>query len=242
MSSPPPEALEAGRVAVGYARVDGLSQRQIQQDLAVLSPEERGGYARRRGCAGVEYLGAHALLRRTLSRYCSTDPSAWSFAPDGMGKPKIVGARPDERFRFNLSHTRGLVACVVSRDESVGIDVESSEISRGYEKMVERVLSPGERRDVGSLPASERLARFLEYWTLKEAHLKAKGTGIRSRLDALEFRLLGESGAQGRFETEEQPAGRSWHYLRLRPTQVHYIAVAVEGTRSPDWEILGTDG
>lgn len=242
MPAPPPKTLEPGCVAVGYARVDASSECRTQENLAVLSAQERARYARRRGRAGAEYLSAHALLRRTLSRYSAMDPSAWRFAPDGMGKPEVVGPGRDERFRFNLSHTQGLVACVVSRESPVGIDVESSERSRGYDALAERVLSPSEHKALKALPPSQWKARFLAHWTLKEAHLKARGTGIRSRLDALEFRLLGESGALCRPESPEHFVESSWHHLRLRPTQAHYLAVVVAGGGSPRWEIVETDG
>jgi 4'-phosphopantetheinyl transferase len=241
MRSLHPAGLEPGHVAVRYARAGTLSGRRKEEALALLSGDERERYDRRRGCARSEFLCAHALLRRTLSLYSITDPAAWRFAPDALGKPGIVHPQPEDELRFSLSHTRGLVACAVAQGVAVGIDVESSTPRRAYEALAQRVLSPLEREDFEALPPPEQKGRFLDYWTLKEAHLKARGTGIRSRLDALDFRLLGGGGAQIRVGVDPGCVEGGWHYFRLRPTAAHYLAVTFAGSEPPRWEIAQVD-
>ncbi len=231
-----PTVLERGVVAVGYLPLEEISPARAEEDLALLSLDERARHARRRGPGRAEFRSARALLRRMLSHYSARDPRAWRFSLGTKGKPELAGAGQEHGLAFNVSHTRGLVACAVSRATPVGIDVEWSGRSRGYEALARRVLAPAEREEVESLGASARTPRFLDYWTLKEAHLKAAGTGLRSSPGALEFRLLGERGARCLADPEAEAA--AWHYLRLRPTPSHHLAVAFAGRDEPCWEIV----
>jgi len=241
MSSTERQALDLGCVVVRYAPSEPPSPARAQQDLALLSREERERYRRQTDARRAEFCSAHALLRRTLSLYADLEPPDWRFASDPMGKPAIVNPPADAPLTFNLSHTRGLVACVVSRETALGVDVESSQRPRSYSLLADRVLAPGEREAWKNLPVSEQAGRFLDYWTLKEAHLKAQGTGIRSRLDALEFSLEGADGAGCRVAAGRESADGGCHYLRLRPTPIHFLAVACAGNRAPGWDVGGVD-
>ena len=94
--------------------------------LEWLSAEERTRCARLAFASDRrDFIAAHALLRHALSAHGHRDAREWLFIPDANGKPELASA-PGERpqLAFNLSHTRGLVACVVARDVDVGIDVE----------------------------------------------------------------------------------------------------------------------
>ncbi|MCS5636723.1 MAG: 4'-phosphopantetheinyl transferase superfamily protein [Myxococcota bacterium] len=234
--TPGPNLLDRGVVAVGYLPLGGIAQGRAEEDLGLLSPDERTRHARLPAPGRVEFRSARALLRRMLSHYSDRDPRAWRFSLGAKGKPEIAGAGRAHCLAFNVSHTRGLVACAVSRATPVGIDVEWSGRSRRYEALVRRVLAPAERAEVESLAASLRAPRFLDYWTLKEAHLKAAGTGLRVFPGALEFRLRGERGARCLADPEAKAA--AWHYLRLRPTSTHLLAVAFAGRDEPRWEIV----
>lgn len=237
MTSRAPETLEHGSVGVRYARIGPPSPGRTARDLALLSEAERERYGRRRPEKRPSFLAAHALVRRTLSRYAERAPAEWRFAPDALGKPEIIDPQPGEKLSFSLSHTRGLVACAVTRAFPVGIDAESAEGRRPYAALAGRVLAAGERRDLDALPGADQADRFLDYWTLKEAHLKARGTGIRSRLAALEFRLEGEAGAECLAEPGFAPVEGAWHYLRLCPSPVHRLAVACACKAAPRWKV-----
>ena len=231
-----PKLLEPGVVAVGYLLLEEIAQDRADEDLALLSEEELARHARLSDRGRAEFRSARALLRRMLSRYSAEDPRAWRFSRSADGKPEIAGVGSNRSLAFNVSHTQGLVACAVARDTAVGIDVEWSGRSRRYEALAGRVLAPAEREEMESLAASSRIPRFLDYWTLKEAHLKAAGTGLRVPPGALEFCLLGEQGA--RCLAGPDPGSKSWHYLRLRPTPSHHLAVAFAGEDQPRWEIV----
>jgi 4'-phosphopantetheinyl transferase len=78
----------------------------------------------------------------------------------------MFGAPPN---RFSLSHTRGLVACVVSCDAEVGVDAESGSRIVDVERLMPGVCSIDEQAQVCAAAPSARAERFLELWTLKEA-------------------------------------------------------------------------
>ena len=125
------------------------------------------------------YTAAHALLRSRLASRVGGEPWSLDIEKDHLGKPHLRGAE-QEACHFSLSHTRRQVACVLS-DCPVGIDVEH--MDRSVDEAVFDVLSPSERRYLEDLPKSLRARGFLEIWTMKEAALKAHGTGLATGLD-----------------------------------------------------------
>lgn len=168
--------LETGMCAPGdlEAACDVLSDDELARFQRFHFDEDRNDYAL-----------AHALLRRTLSdREPSTDPHAWRFEADATGKPRITGrAGPD----FSLTHTRGLVACAVAVAGRVGIDAETDSRSADVDLLMPEVCAPPERAALAALAGAARRSRFLDFWTLKEAYLKAQGLGISENLTAIAF-------------------------------------------------------
>ena len=225
------------RVVVRYVRLETVDAARAKRQLALLSDAERRVHERRVGSAQLAYATGHALLRETLSACAGGDPGYWRFVPGSMGKPEIATRRPEEKWEFNLSHTLGLVACVVARSSRVGIDVENAKRRRAYSALARRVLAPAELEDVETRAPSDRSARFLEYWTLKEARLKARGTGIRAPLREMQFRLLPGEGAECAADSEAREDGGGWHYLRLHPAPGYFLAAACWSARPPQWEI-----
>ncbi|MCC6304963.1 MAG: 4'-phosphopantetheinyl transferase superfamily protein [Rhodobacteraceae bacterium] len=155
----------------------GVAGAEVAGAAALLGADERGRAAAfRRAEDGRDFILAHALLRRALSA-CDpgTAPAAWRFAIRPGGKPRLAGAGP----AFNLAHARGLVAAAVGAAEPVGVDVESpgGDLAPG---LAAEVLTAAEQEDLAACPAGlPRADRFLRYWTLKEALLKATGEGLR---------------------------------------------------------------
>lgn len=184
-----------------------------------LAPEDRRDYA-----------AAHALLRRTLTAAVpSHPPEAWCFARTALGKPYLAGpAIDDPPLRFNLSHTRGLVACAVSRDGEVGVDAECRAHINDLERLMAGVCSADERAQVRAAPATEQLAGFLDLWSLKEAYVKACGTGIDSALAHISFDLRAPSHIRASL-----PAGaaQGWCFALFRPAVDSRIAIAI----APAW-------
>jgi 4'-phosphopantetheinyl transferase len=147
--------------------------------LFLLPADERSQYHQfRTGGMRESYLAARVLCRVTLSRYTGADPSEWRFGKGPHDKPTLVGPDRFNSLRFNLTHTNDLVICVVTRAGEVGVDAEETSRPVDASLVARHFLSRREEARLANLPPRERIERFFEQWVLKEAYVKATGTGL----------------------------------------------------------------
>lgn len=110
------------------------------------------------------------------------------FSPDirrtYYGKP-FLSEYP--KLFFNISHCREACAVVIA-DCQVGIDVQ--EIRSFSQSVADRVCTENELK---ILAQSDDVARqFIKMWTIKESHVKMRGTGISDDLDRIDTIKLSE--------------------------------------------------
>ena len=210
----------SGETHVWVAELAALTADEISRCDAVLSAEERARMQRFHFERDREiYRAAHGLARLTLSRHAPTvAPRNWTFADDAYGKPEV--ALPlTPRLRFNISHTHGLVACIVAEELDCGVDVERTWRDKDLLHVARRVLTRDELSALTALHGEEQALLFCRYWTLKEAYAKARGLGMSIEFDRLAVeldppRLL-------------SAAADEWHLEQWRATPEHMVAVAV---------------
>ena len=211
----------------------------------LLSPEELAAQDRFR-VAGArrQHLAARALARTSLSRYAAVGPADWRFRTGPEGKPEIAGPRAAPPLAFNLSHTRGLVACVVTLGRDAGVDVEQSTRRLTDPLALARHgFAPAERRALERLTGRARRELFCDLWTLKEAYVKARGGGFLA-LPARKvvFEIVPEGAARGTirlgFEPGLEDRAGDWQVALLAPTDKHRLAVAVRRGAGPDLPLV----
>ncbi|MCU5105991.1 4'-phosphopantetheinyl transferase superfamily protein [Bacillus cereus] len=89
------------------------------------------------------------------------------------------------QFYFNLSHSGKWVICITDLKE-VGVDIERV---RGIDlKIAERFFSNEEYMLINSKIGYNQLLCFYEYWTMKEAFVKALGKGLEVSLDSFHIK------------------------------------------------------
>ena len=219
------EALADDDVCVWLAETAAWSAPEDRQRLMMLlSEEERARFQRFHFDEDrLAFLVAHGLVRMALSRYAPVAPAEWTFSADSYGKPSI--AAPASTLSFSLSHTRSLVACAVVRGRPVGVDVEDASRPAPLE-IAERYFGPGERRDISATDPDQRTRRFFEYWTLKEAYVKACGLGLSLPLDRFELRRDAEGAWRIAFAPPPLDDPAAW-WFRAWSTPTHQAAVAL---------------
>lgn len=196
----------------------------------MLGDEERGRMDKFRFAKDRQaYLTAHVLVRTVLSKYEDRTPGEWKFTTNAYGRPD-VDPDLDSRLNFNLSHTDGLVACAVTTDHQVGVDVEASDRALEVEDVVDRYLSPEEMSVLRSLPQDQRRLRFFTYWTLKEAYIKARGLGLSIPLDQFTVKVTADTPITIAFGREMVDDAALWRFHSSWPTDRHSLGVAVKTT------------
>lgn len=209
--------------------------------LGLLSPEEEAAHRRFRvESARRQHLAARALVRTTLSRYAGVEPDRWEFRAGPEGKPQIAGPAGAPPLAFNLSHTRGLVACVVASGLDVGVDVErpGRRLSDPL-ALARHGFAPPERAALESVTGRARRQLFYDLWTLKEAYVKARGAGFLT-LPARQLACAIQPGGVIRLDFAPRLADRAedWQMALLAPTAEHRLAVAIRRGAGPDLELV----
>ena len=173
------------------------------------------------------FLITRALVRTMLSRYAPVKPSEWRFIANVHGRPEILerpGGAPD--LRFNISHTDGLIACAVTIGREVGVDIEHINRLLTHD-VAGRFFAPDEVTDLRRLPDEEQKRVFFDYWTLKEAYIKARGFGLALPLGDFAFKLNPPGPPGITFEPSLEDDPSTWQFMQDWPTPVHRLGLAV---------------
>ncbi len=217
---------DQARVWIVLTDETALAER-LESFCGVLSADERSDVQRFiQPGDRVRFVLGRALARVMLSQFASVHPRAWRFRVTSHGRPELDMGGDLARIRFNVSHTRGLVACAVAPDRDVGVDVEYVDRHLTHD-VAGRYFSPLELADLEALPAAEQARAFFDYWTLKEAYIKARGLGLAIPLHHFSFVLRPGTPPIIRFAPELADDAASWQFVQSSPTPAHRLAVAL---------------
>lgn len=225
-----PEAKQLrGAAQVVYARPDAILPRVERQVLLDhLAESERARHDRFHFDSDRDaYLVAHALTRCVLATAACVAPRDLDFAIGDRGKPEVCGPAAALDLRFNLSHTRGLVACAVTHALVIGVDVERVDRRVDLLPVARHVFSEREVAGLTALSGEAQRLRFFELWTLKEAYVKAIGKGLAGPLRAITFAPDGPDPVPVHFAAEAADDARAWCFRRHALADGFRLAVAL---------------
>ncbi len=95
---------------------------------------------------------------------------------------------------FNVSHGGGHGLIAVAPEGRLGVDVEERVPRGDLDGLIRTVLGPGEKAELALARGSHKLHLFYNLWTMKEALLKALGTGLSSGMSEFEIPLAMRRG------------------------------------------------
>lgn len=211
------------RVFVADARAFGGDADRLARSLAWMGADERARFNRFRHHEDQVMFALGRFMARTLvGGALGIEPQAWAWREGPHGRPEIDV--PGADVHFNLSHSAGLVVCALARGRAVGVDVENLARRAPEWALVERYCSPAEADDIRSHGDRWR-DRFITYWTLKEAYLKARGLGISVPLADISF-VVDSNRARIGFERSLSGTDDRWAFHLWQPGRQHLAAVA----------------
>ena len=165
------------------------------------------------------FVLCRAALRINLCERLGCTNRELSFGYLEHGKPyaKVGGAAPapgasfNVSRGFNVSHSgdHGLIA--FANREALGVDLEVRTPGRDFDGIGAVVYGPRERLALSVAAGTGKADLFYRLWSLKEALIKALGTGFSldpSRFEVPRSMLAGERAALFRFP--HLPSDRFW--------------------------------
>jgi 4'-phosphopantetheinyl transferase len=218
--------LKSGEVAVWWMKLDSPRIEVVTQWRNCLDQSERAQAERFHFREDREtYIAAHWLVRTALASVGGLPPGDWRFVAEHLGKPRIDPAVGRPELKFNLSHSRGFVACAVTLGSEVGIDVEALSRRQSGLDIAGHFFSPQEVAILREIAPDRQHEAFLRFWTLKEAFIKATGEGLSRALDSFSFVLDPIAISFGSGQTD---SAMRWQFIECRPTTEHLLALAIE--------------
>lgn len=152
------------------------------------------------------FIAARGILRDILSRYTKIPAHELVFAYTEHGKPFLSldtekckksllplrgkGGAPNFQLQFNVSHSHGLALYALTLNKAVGVDLELVNTELDGLSIAQRFFTEREAKVLANLPQYLQQQYFFNYWTLKEAVVKAIGSGLFLSLDQFEVSCL----------------------------------------------------
>lgn len=179
-------------------------------------------------------LITRSFIRLLLSQYAPIAPDQWQFSVSDLGKPELID--PPLPLRFNLSHNDEMIICAICLEKDIGCDIENLSRKISVNAIAKRFFSPQEALLIKASPT-----RFFEYWTLKEAFVKATGLGISQGLETFSFEI--KEGSTDHFNDNillsfskdcKQQSPQNWYQALLFPDQRHCIGLSVNNKKQTE--------
>ncbi len=157
------------------------------------------------------YALCRAALRVNLCDRLACANRDLSFGYLEHGKPfaKVGGARSGASFNVSHSGPHGLIG--FAKRDGLGVDLEVRDPDRDFDGIGRRVYGPRERLALSAAAGREKADMFYRLWSMKEALIKALGTGFS--LDPSRFevpRPMLEGGRAAEFRFPHLPSEPFW--------------------------------
>jgi 4'-phosphopantetheinyl transferase len=226
-----PSALRPGVTHLFVARPDGLLAAAPHHADWLSAPERARAERYRAPSDSARYRATRVLVRGVLAGFLGRPPGELDFVELAHGRPAL--RQQTMRVDFNASRSASWLALVVTAGAVCGVDVE--DVSREADFLgIARAFAPSERALLEASSPDERRRRFFELWTLKEATLKALGTGLSLSLGACAFRFEEAKSPQVTFSSAIAEDAAQWSFFQLAPAAGYLLAVAVRSARPPE--------
>jgi 4'-phosphopantetheinyl transferase len=165
--------------AAAVRLVDGraIGDEALAPFVAWLSPGEAQRYARFvRPLRRRQFLIGRILLRQALGKLLGVPAATVELVEQPGNAPRL--AWPDSALPgFSLSHSGPWVACAVSADTKLGLDIEQIDPARDVLALAAQAFDQDEIAWLCARPDASRMRDFYQLWSTREARFKLNAPG-----------------------------------------------------------------
>lgn len=206
-----------------------LTTVQIEDLRKVLSPDE----LKRAGRFHFEkdqkrFIVARGILRKILAHYLDREPSDIRFEYTHHGKPILASKSGSGTICFNVSHSDEFVLYAVTPDQNIGIDIERIRDDVDMDQITQTFFSQTDIRSLKQTQKNNWPGVFFQYWTRKEAFLKAMGEAISFPKEQFDVSLINGKTLSPVMLSGNNEKSSGWYVKDLFPCRGYAAAIAVE--------------
>lgn len=220
--------LASNQVHIWRVRLDGV-ENEDELLWKMLSPGERDRAGRFRfDQLRFRFLRSHGILRAVLSRYTGIPADILPIETAVGGKP-YLGVQAGSGLRFNLSHSGDWMVVGIAALHELGVDIEINAREVEWKLIAQDYFHPREIEAIAGLAEPiQQLKAFFRVWTLKEAYLKAVGSGLAGGLEQVEVKVADGGPAIFINLPGEEIEKRRWQVFSFQPGSGAFGSAVVE--------------
>lgn len=181
------------------------------------------------------FIVARGILRKILGDYLGVNPIDICFEYNQFGKPILAPVFDNDNVCFNISHSDAYALYAINRGKKIGIDIERVRGEVAFMEIAQKFFSKNEINSLESINKNKRAELFFQYWTRKEAFVKAIGEGVSFPMEKYDVSLINGSVLSPVTLQENNRESPSFYIQDLFPGNDYAAAIAVEGS---DWVFL----
>jgi 4'-phosphopantetheinyl transferase len=161
-----------------------------------LSPSELARYGKfARAQRRRQFLAGRVLLRQALAPLLGVPARAIALVEQSGAAPRLA-LPAGTRAGFSISHSGPWVACAVSADTALGLDIEVRDETRDLAALAGQAFDADTCASLAACAPRQRVDEFYRLWSTQEARIKlGAGGGHVSVLDHPQLAVILCSGA-----------------------------------------------
>lgn len=166
--------MNSGRVTLWLVDIGALEAASIDSFAARLGAGEAARYARfARPLRQRQFLLGRMLLRHAVGTLLGVPAvTVGALEQPGQAPRLLLADAASAAPFFSLSHSGDWVACAVSRDTPLGLDIEVMDASRDVSALAALAFDAGQCASLAGLPDAARVPAFYRLWSETEARHK----------------------------------------------------------------------
>jgi 4'-phosphopantetheinyl transferase len=223
---PAPDTIE-----LWFGSTSSLGDLDAVDNLWPLSVDERERAARFRFEQDRRaFVLGKRMVRMLLGRALDRPPESVAVAVGPAGKPQLAEGDVGSGLTFNVAHSGTEVVCAIASGRPVGVDIERERDILDLQGLAQRFFCAAEIRELDASTPARARRLFFKYWTLKEAYLKAEGSGLRLDLTAVDASGFPDAATSPCLPVEDRRRG-----LLVFPVEAPFGYQAAVASSFPPW-------